>query len=216
MTLIIGAEGSMGTRYKAILNSLNKEWRGLDEKNYTPIEYQSELLGISERFILCTSTDTHYPWLKRLIPKQKPILCEKPVTKDLEELREILRQVVFYDTPFHMVMQYKEISFSKREEPTSYNYFRTGNDGLYWDCMQIIGLAKDRWHVAKTSPIWRCTINGDELDFKSMDHAYVKMITKWYEGKLEQNLTEILEMHERVESTYKYINQGLVSDELIP
>jgi hypothetical protein len=100
-----------------------------------------------------------------------------------------------------MVFQYGEI-VSNNENPhqfTSYDYFRTGNDGLYWDCLQIIALASGPIKLNNKSPVWKCEINDTQLDSSAMDHAYVKFIKKWSLGQIKQDPQWLIDIHKKVE-----------------
>jgi len=103
MILLIGAGGSMGRRYSAILKYLNK--------SFLPVDKETSLNELGKKAVKCagaivaTPTDTHEDVIKQLIPTRIPILCEKPVTKNPEKLKEILKQV-------------KSIVFSRSQTPS--------------------------------------------------------------------------------------------------
>lgn len=192
MILIIGAQGSMGTRYKAILNDLGVSYIGIDKEVSLP-----EITNMAKNFkgiILATPTHTHYAIIKSLIPLCVPILCEKPVTKNIEELEDILMSAYKANCPFDMVYQYKYLVDDNSYGPTCYSYFRHGNDGLIWDCMQIIGLSRGPVNLFEKSPIWNCAINGVYLNLSDMDGAYVKQVKDWLISP-RGNFPKIKQMH---------------------
>ncbi len=80
---------------------------------------------------------------------------------------------------------------------TYYDYFKSGQDGLAYDCCNIIGLSKKRPTLANSSPIWKAKINGQELSLADMDQAYVKMIMDWTRSPLS-NWDYAVEMHQKV------------------
>lgn len=197
-TLIIGSEGSMGKRYQTILKHLGEKYWCVDKQNYIH-EILSRVMN-SDRVILCTPTDTHFELLMAIIPLGVEVLCEKPVTKNLKELEHIFRAVEKHKTGFTMVHQYKElIQDPLKTGLTSYDYFRTGNDGLVWDCLQIIGLAKTGIELNNESPIWKCEINGEKLNLSDMDEAYVSFVRKWLHGWEKQSQEHLFSIHEKTE-----------------
>lgn len=189
----------------AILKNMNVKCFGVD-KEFT----KRDIIRASanfDRFILCTPTNTHAVLLRDLIPLRKPILCEKPVTKDLEELQEILDLAQKHQTPFTVVMQYQELLNNNTYGQSYYDYFRTGNDGLIWDCFQIIALSKLTPSINNLSPIWKCSINGQTLSIADMDSAYVGFVSKWLRDSINQDPNYIYDIHERVSIEHERHNQ---------
>jgi len=197
-TLILGVNGSMGQRYKAILNHLNIPFVGFDTDSDKTLQQAAQ--GC-KRVIIATPTHTHKEVIFELLKSFRgPILCEKPVCKDLNELQKLLMECEIADCDLRMMMQYKKLY---REDgiigPSSYNYFRHGSDGIVWDCMQIIALAKSRVTIEETSPYWRCVINGQQLKLGLMDAAYVEYLEDWYKSpSLCVGPDEIYEVHSKV------------------
>lgn len=197
-TLIIGSEGSMGKRYQAILDHLGHSWMGLDEKDTNiwdvfPPEYYHEATS----FIIATPTDTHAEIILDLLPYRKPILCEKPITKDADLLPHLRDAIERSKTPFQMMLQYKYLLPKLARGESHYDYFRHGNDGLHWDCLQIIGLAKGEVTLREKSPVWDCVINGHRIHPGQMDQAYVTAVEAFLHGH-PQDLGEIVDMHHKV------------------
>lgn len=202
MTLIIGANGSMGVRYQAILKSLKESFVTTDiQDGFNEIINFAKAKNI-KRIILCTPTETHGKFLRKLIPISKPILCEKPVVKDTYELDHLFDLVEKHNTHFTMMYQYSELVSLRKIGPSFYNYFRTGKDGLIWDCLQIIGLANDTIDLKNDSPVWKCTINGTALKSSDMDYAYLTFVKKWLKNKQNQNLSELYRIHQKVEEIF--------------
>lgn len=203
-TLIIGALGSMGARYQAILGYLGLEFECVDKEDSE--ESIISKAQKSSEIIICTPTETHFSYLKKLIPLQIPILCEKPISKNLMEMEEILDYVEAFKTKFSMAFQYSELIPKDQSSGRSYyNYFRSGRDGIVWDCLQIIALAKGDVVLLNESPIWKCMINGLELNLSDMDAAYVTFIEKWINGQIHQTTHELFKIHEKVERLkYEY------------
>lgn len=199
--LIIGSEGSMGRRYQSILKYLKVDFGCYDIK----IMGSYPDFNKYDAFIVCTPTFDHEVTLLSLQKYNKPILCDKPIIKDSQKVAEILSGDIDLDIMF----QYRELLndiYNWMDEPfSSYNYFRTGNDGLYWDCMQTIGLHRgsiDHLSIRNDSPVWECKINNEQLHLGMMDIAYVKYLSKWLKGHRTPK-EEIINYHWKVEEFIK-------------
>lgn len=192
--LIIGSEGAQGKRYQAILKYLHKETYCADlGSDLNQIFGFGDVDGV----IIATPTSDHLDRFHEILDMEEyrgPILCEKPITTDVLRLKEL----VMKRPKLTMVMQYRHFLDEEDYGDSFYNYFRHGNDGLYWDCLQIIGLAKGHVTVHETSPIWTCAINGVKLNVQQMDRAYVQEIRSWLRGE-KQDLGQVLAMHEKVQ-----------------
>ena len=189
---IFGCNGGMGRRYRAILEHLGHEWMGEDLS-----QDRKGSVDDADAVIVATPTPTHGQVLDRLLSCGKPILCEKPIMTDMEALRALLADAVISGTRLQMVSQYDYLIDPKSTGPSWYRYFKTGPDGLPWDCLQIIALAKDGCEVSDKSPVWDCGINGKRLDLRLMDQAYVAMIRDWLQAP-RNDISRILEAHEKV------------------
>lgn len=190
---IYGCNGGMGRRYRAILKRLGHEWSGFDlDGHHGDFEFAD-----SDGVIIATPTPTHGQIILSLAGSGKPLLCEKPVTRDLDELRSLMMAVARNSTPMQMVCQYDHLVNPAWYGPTIYDYYRTGPDGLPWDCMQIIWHAKQTPEIRNESPVWRCIINGQELKLGDMDRAYVAEIKGWLEAP-RNDIARILAAHEKV------------------
>lgn len=193
MILVIGSEGSMGARYRAILSYLGKKYRCLDINNKDQFD---KMARDADSVIIASPTDTHVDYIRRLLPYKKPILCEKPICKDIPELEHLFQEIKQSGTPFRMMFQYSLMSEANRVGKTHYNYFKHGSDGLVWDCIQIIGLSRGPLELAQTSPIWTCVLNGKALRLSDMDAAYIAYVQYWFNHP-SQNLDTLLAMHEK-------------------
>ena len=204
--LLVGSEGSMGTRYKRILDYLGRSYKCYDTKLSTPLE---EAAMGCDRAIIATPTRLHAESILDILSvmPSKPILCEKPIDKDLKVLKDILQKCKDAKTDLRMVFQYKRIyNNDGLIGPSHYNYFRHGDDGLAWDCIQIIGLAKGTVNLEETSPVWSCAINGQKLQIQNMDWAYIEYIRDWLTfPSLCIGPDEILAIHEKV---HNFINSA--------
>lgn len=192
MTLIIGDQGSMGTRYRHIMDHIGQNYIGTD-MDTDPAEVY-DLAQKCDRTLICSPTDTHLDYIELLHGIGKPIMCEKPISKNLDEMTRVLNKVYKKRCPFRMVMQYKELTFSEKGYESFYDYYKHGSDGLIWDCIQIIGLAKGNITLNDKSPVWRCQINGDKLNLGQMDFAYVQHIRKWKKQPI-QSMVSLMDIH---------------------
>ena len=194
MILVVGANGNMGGRYKAILRHLNKSYCGVDRDDDLPKTYS--LAKQADGIIIATPTTTHINYLNVFADLGKPILCEKPFSTEIEQVRDVTDRLSRNSCRASMVSQYHELVDPRSKGDSEYDYFKHGQDGLVWDCIQIIGHAKGIVSIREGSPIWRCTINGKKLDLGDMDGAYVRHVAQWLKGH-HQDLGEILEFHEK-------------------
>jgi hypothetical protein len=201
--LIIGKNGSMGTRYQAILSKLAIPFYGVDKESSLDDTIDCCKASYTDGIILATPTHTHKAFLVKLAKLKKPVLCEKPIVKNASDVKEIIELFKKHETPFTMTMQYSELVDDNSKGDSHFDYFKTGPDGLYWDTLQIVGLAKGKVTVNNKSPIWNCMINGKQLSIVDMDHAYVSFVSKWISGAIEQDGNDLIEMHRKVEREYE-------------
>jgi len=190
--LVVGSKGNMGRRYMAILGHLGGvEPRGIDLGEVIPTDYDS--------VILATPTSQHVEQIFAFEHYRVPILCEKPISTSLARVMGLFDKAKTRGIRLRMVNQYADIArFDPNANgPTFYDYFRHGSDGLAWDCINIIGMAKWRPTLSERSPIWSCTINGQKLSVDTMDAAYVQMVKDWLAGGHE-NLDYMLNAHRKV------------------
>jgi hypothetical protein len=193
--LIVGARGGMGRRYTAILRKLGIEPLMMDLGDMVPKGYDS--------VIIATPTAMHAQHVLNFLPSNVPILCEKPLSTSLKQVNAICSVVDQKGAKLDMVNQYRYCAGedSTFTDLTSYDYFNTGRDGLFWDCISIIALANDHALIKNESPIWSCVINGKQLRLSGMDWAYLKMIELWLAGDLKGHGTDYIRMaHKKVQT----------------
>jgi hypothetical protein len=184
---VVGASGNMGRRYALILEQhCNIEVVRIELDAYKD---PKECDGI----IIATPTPNHVEMINFYRRFNKPILCEKPICKHLKTLEAILS---IPDLDLSMINQYEFLNLEDLEGDTYYNYYKTGNDSLLWDCINIIGLARGNYKIENNSVIWRCVLNGRSLDQRDIDFAYIKNISEWVCGW--RNKDYILGAHKKV------------------
>lgn len=193
MILIVGHKGSMGTRYARILDYLGKSWCGIDID--TPDDAANDIASSCDGIIIATPTALHYRHLLKYVATNKPVFCEKPFTKNLTEMKNICE--VYDGKSITMAYQYSELVRGGNFGDSGYNYYKHGNDGLVWDCIQIIGLANSIVTLSESSPIWTCKINGQIISIADMDMAYVKNIKRWLSGE-SMGAQKIYDIHQKV------------------
>jgi hypothetical protein len=195
---IVGHKGNMGRRYVAILNLLEVSWFGVEKEDN--IDY-------CDTYILATPTASHVPLILRILEtvnRNATILCEKPITTDITEFGRIPEE---YWDEIYMVNQYNylpHISRGKIYGPTMYDFYHSGNDGLAWDCIQLIYLAKNKTKIdlKRRSPVWFAAINGIKLKKSDMDQAYVNMVSDF----TEQDFTNLWNLHRAYEAHKEVMN----------
>lgn len=195
--LILGAQGNMGKRYCAILKYLGvdfipNEGEGLPAK------------GAFDGVLIATPTFMHCSHIRKVWDYGVPILCEKPLGTDLAEVLDLCRDAEKDGVDLRMLNQYAQLVPEGAHGDTRYDYWRTGGDGLAWDCISIVALAKGPVLLQNVSPVWTCTINGHQLSLADMDRAYVKTMQGWLTGdtrgidyirKAHLKVTDYLQTH---------------------
>jgi hypothetical protein len=190
---IYGYNGNMAKRYRAILHELGHTVGGIDIEDQ---EYGFAHED-ADAYIVATPTAGHIDDLYALEFCGRPILCEKPITKDIEELEVLLEDFKKSGTKLQMVSQYDYLIDDISTGHTVYNYFKSGGDGLAWDCINIIKHAKGIISIRNNSPIWTCKINGQKLNISQMDAAYIEMIADWLGNPDRTDFNGILRAHKK-------------------
>ncbi len=218
--VVIGGLGNMGRRYLAILAHLGYEAHPIDLEES---QRQREVLFQKARgVIIATPTPDHCRRVLEVVSLSRrndiPILCEKPLTTDIQQLDGLLRIARRDGYNLQMVNQYKHLRGYSSEyneaEPSRYGshyrYFNSGRDGLAWNCINILGLSKGRCQLTETSPLWSCRINGVWLSLSDMDDAYITMVNRWVQDP-QPNLDYIEFSHRKVHdfvSKHESLNRG--------
>lgn len=191
---ILGNQGNMAQRYTAVLKHLGHEVDGCDTGEL-PVTTECDAI------IIATPTYLHLTHLNHYLYCRKPVLCEKPFINDPEAigyLKYFLKMAQDARMQVSMVSQYDHLVDYAAEGETLYDYFRSGKDGIAWDCINIIKHAKGKIKLANTSPTWDCQINGVWLNQSDMDWAYVRMIKSWLENPYVPVYDDILNAHQKV------------------
>lgn len=187
---VVGYRGNMGKRYTSILDYLGIPWSGIDIGD-NPVP-DKEANGI----IIATPTHSHLADIKHYSLFWKPILVEKPICKNPYFLANICN---FVTTPLQMINQYAYYPMAYDSDGiTEVDYYNTGNDGLIWDCINLIGLANGHVRLRNKSPVWKVTVNGVVLDRSLIDKCYIDNIESWINSPERDNRDYIIKAHTRI------------------
>lgn len=188
---IYGLQGNMGRRYKTILEYQGHQVGGVDRggtEGFSP--------GDADQIIVATPTGTHAELLKAALAYRKPVLCEKPLSTNRGDLYDSVAAYEREGVALQMVSQYDELVEPSSDGPTLYDYFKSGPDGLHWDCMNVVWHARGDVVLRNKSPFWTCLINGQQLDLRLMDYAYYAMLLQWT-AEPKHDYQRILDGHEK-------------------
>jgi len=175
-SLILGDRGRMGRRYSAIFRYLKIPFDRWDISTGDPLPALSQY----EYALICTPTDTHIEWIKRLRDSRVEfVLCEKPICMSSTELDGL----ELGDTHLCVVNNW---SFAHRDMvllPGScvvdYSNWYTGPHGGVWDGIQLHYLDKRGLADISEGPVFRCRINSLPVTLSDIDESYVRMIHTW-------------------------------------
>jgi hypothetical protein len=159
-------------------------------------------------YIIATPTDTHTQILTELFEflKGKPrvsILCEKPVIKtdDIHKDFEIIYKI---KEAGHLIFMVNNYAFYpgllNGRGKTSYSYYNSGGDGIAWDCIQLIHMARGVIELSNDSPFWKTQINGTHLIQDYISAGYVEMVDDFITDNHVNlwNFDDILSAHKKV------------------
>lgn len=189
----------MGKRYTAILNYLGVEHIGIDEGDdfYPPRQTY-------DKAIICTPTESHYRNCYDMAILDKDFLCEKPVSKDLDEVSGLVKYCKHKKVTGSMVCNWQwALGFDKLNPNSNtifYDNYNTGKDGIGWDCIQLIYLDKKFPAIKNQSPYFSASINSISSNLKMIEHSYIFMIDKWLKGS-----KDIWTMEDAYKATEKVI-----------
>lgn len=182
--LLIGGCGSIGRRYHAILKKMNCE---IDVYDLAQEKEDPEriLRTNCDRAVIASPTETHMDYAYALASRGVPFLCEKPLSKSVDECRRLARKVrgngvqSYVVNNYAYVVQMMNIRSVKR---ITYDYYHTGRDGIYWDACQLIYLDKDV-RLKSESPLWQVTINDVPVKYRWLEMSYIEMLQDFVSGE---------------------------------
>jgi len=175
---IIGSAGNIGSRYAAILKHLKHEV--LDIEYNTPKELITEILDVAEKAIVCTQTQYHIRWCRRLIKHQIPFLCEKPISTNLQSVKNLNGACRKIRLDARMVCNWKFVLGDMRADGHNvyYDYYNTGKDGTEWDLIQLFHLANTMEFHTKSIE-FNATIDGNYISLDDIANSYILMLKAW-------------------------------------
>jgi hypothetical protein len=185
--LLIGGKGSMGKRYQAILKMMDKDaiiYDWFDKK----VSTEDGIMDLSkvefDKAIICSTTETHYDYCRQMIDLEKPFLCEKPLSKSLEECEDLADRDVKYLG--NVVCNYSLISrffsdFFEGPLIIEYDYYNPGKDHILWDGCQLIYLDKNA-KLSNRSPVWKLKMGGSEIMYSLVERSYIWMVGFFLQG----------------------------------
>ena len=199
---VIGNRGNMGRRYCAILEYLGVAYDGFDLCD------EFDLIGYSH-YIVATPTDNHNYMINRIckyLRDPAKILVEKPITKVYGSVDDALEPCHRLEEAGHKVYMVNNYNYTVPKDDTTgghtyYNFYNTGDDGLLYDCIQLLHLAKGSITLETDSPVWYCTINGTHLNREMIDLSYVLMIQDFIgSGYRLWGMKDIIAAHTKVKN----------------
>jgi len=198
--LIIGI-GAMGKRYKAILKYLGVDFVECDLYNQKEIWQHSPKV---DRAIIATPIDKHYEWCLWCISHKIDFLCEKPISKNIEQVKDLKMLCDRNDVDGRMVCNWAFVSgeLEPSKNAIHFDYYNTGKDG-FWDLIQPVYLDNGNSKFIFKSPFYICMIEGKKISQHDFDISYVEMIRYWI------HQPEILwSMSDAIKATEKIIEWG--------
>lgn len=166
MIALLGGCGSIGSRYAAIMRHYGIEHEIFDTQlgNVDQVNWDR-----FDKALIATPTASHLSVMSG-IPEHIPVLCEKPVSKTLDGIPT--RKNAYMVSNYRYVLNICQIRLIKR---MSYDYYKTGSDGIYWDCCQLLYLDPS-CRLNNVSPRWNLNINGYWVKYRDVEESYCRMI----------------------------------------
>lgn len=181
--MVLGGAGNMGRRYCAVLRHLGILPVPIDVADGSISKLERSMTSV-QGIIIATPTGSHVNDIAQVSPFGLPILCEKPISTNIARVWSALAIAKHTQTPLSMVNQYVMLTDPTDSGESYYDYWNHGRDGLLWDCISVIALARGKITLGEDSAFWRCAINGRRLSPADMDEAYIEMIRDWVANPL--------------------------------
>lgn len=178
---IIGIAGNMGQRYKAVCEYLGHEVRGWDVD--VSNKQLLDTMNWCERVIIATPVEQHISGIHLCCSWKKDFLCEKPVSKDVEECMAVAQACKAAGVDGRVVCNWKFLAGVSRQKNMIGTMLRiahwAGADGLF-DFVQPLYLCKSlQGFTNAIGPVF-CVNDGlityTQVDF---DWSYIHMVKAW-------------------------------------
>lgn len=207
--LVLGSKGSMGRRYCAILEYLGIHYFGIDKED-EKYDYNIEN-GIYDKHkfthaIIATPTEYHGQTLRDFCLNIPHVLCEKPVSKQ-SSMIEWMRD---YHPHVNMVCNWKYAIGNPKPgtHDIRYSNYNTGKDGLGWDCIQLIYLARNI-KISTETPFFECMTVDPEcnceklITLSNIENSYIQMIEHWLGLNGKEN--DLWDLNDALKATEKVL-----------
>jgi len=184
----------MGRRYSAILKELGVDYTGVDKGDEFP-EY--------DKAIICTPTPLHMEACMAVAAKGKNFLCEKPISKDPQNISRLIEFCDKMKVDGRMVCNWAFAGkYRSSAKHVYYNNYHTGNDGFYWDTIQLTELGGDVI-LNKDASVFEAAIDFQRITLQDIAKSYFSMIEAWIEQpKKLWSLNRALHATEKIIDTY--------------
>jgi hypothetical protein len=181
--LVIGGDGSIGSRYCAILKYLSVPYTVWGESDGD----LRDTCGTSfEKAIIAAPTEWHAYYCHALWDLEVPFLCEKPLSKSPNECAGLLDRAKRESIKGHVVNNYQFLLAQYAPKTSiSYSYYKTGSDGLWWDLCQLAYIADKKnltLSVSKSLPVWTMKADGRTIPYREVEKSYIYMVMTWLQG----------------------------------
>lgn len=188
MILIIGSRGSIGTRYRTILEDMGESYceydpaiNSLEDDAFDPMVF--------EKAIIASPTNTHFKYCNLMMDLKKPFLCEKPLSQNLEECELLAKRQRTEKYKGYVVNNWNFlIPEGEKVRSIEYDYYRTGPDGFCWDLAQPIYIGfkhNAKLHLHKKSALWNVRINNESVQYRDIEWSYLDMISAFINDDYE-------------------------------
>ena len=197
--LLVGADGRIGRRYKAILKMLKVDVISFDDPEAHPREVESLVF---DKAIIAAPTDLHYAYSMQMARMDKQFLVEKPLSKSLDEC-----MMLGHIFGGYVVNNYDYVCklFTNSAPTIEYDYYNTGDDGMEWDCCQLLYLDPDAT-IKTESPLWKLRINGSRVHYDQLEDSYVWMVRDFLAENVK-NLWTLRDGRKMSEMVYKRMSK---------
>jgi hypothetical protein len=171
MVLIIGGKGSIGRRYQAVLKHLKRPFEIYDLGDELPV-------GNISHVIITSPTEKHLEHVLMAMRYDCPILCEKPLSMDLNSAKKIAKLPNVY-----VVNNYAYVT--RDAKSIRYDFYNTGRDGFIWDLCQLVYIAKKNnahLNIKRSSYTWTLIVDDEPVPYSMIEYSYRKMIQDFLNG----------------------------------
>jgi len=209
MILLIGGNGSIGKRYRAILDYLEYPYQIFEvHDHFEDLDHAS-----IKRALICSPTPKHLEHASMVARLEIPFLCEKPTSKDLFEAQEIAKlpngfvvNNYAYAVPFQP---------GQTNQTLAYDFYNTGKDSLVFDVCQLVYLSYLRAYslsVRKRSFHWSLVLNGKEIPYKHIELSYLWMLQDFLHGN-PKSLWSVKQGLEMTQMCLDIQNKGILDED---